>query len=105
MANKFKVTLFFLIVINSQCLANHGLNALPDERQIAGFFAYILGVHVLSIFAFLRRLIWLRVVSGVLYAPVLVLPLLLSFFSPLAGVLIFTLVIAFFVFVIVRKRK
>ncbi len=105
MSNRFTITLFFIFALSCRCLANHGLNALPDEKQIAAFFAYIIGIHLISIFAYLRRILWLRVVCGILYIPVLVLPYLLSVFSPYTGIFIFLLVMSFYIFVIVRKRK
>ncbi len=77
---------------------------LFSDTFINSLLAYIYFVHVLAIVAFFLRYEWLRVVAGVLYAPVFLIPTGLCFVN-FAFALLFLFTGAFFTFTIIIRRK
>lgn len=75
-----------------------------DEETITLFVTGIILVHLLVIGAYVSKILWLRVVAGVLYLPVFLIPLVLTSFSS-GFILVFIPPLLFFYFMIVKERK
>jgi hypothetical protein len=104
MNKKLTLTLFLLLGITIPCFAG-GIKGdlIPDELLWGALIWFILA-HVLGIVGFITRRLWVRIMAGVLYWPVMLVPLLLGFlYLPLA--LLAFPPILFFVFMIIRNRK
>ncbi|MCA6363314.1 MAG: hypothetical protein IM638_09765 [Bacteroidetes bacterium] len=104
MTKKLTLTLFLLVGITIPCFAG-GIKGdlIPDELLWGALIWFILA-HVLGIIGFITRTLWVRVIAGLLYGPVLLVPLLLGFlYLPLA--LLAIPPILFFVFLIIRQKK
>lgn len=91
-----------LLVVFFQLNMNGG--GFIDEDTITLFVMSIILVHLLVIGAYISKILWLRVVAGVLYLPVFLIPLVLTSFN--AGfALVFVPPLLFFYFMIVKERK
>lgn len=75
-----------------------------DEDTITLFVTSFILVHLLVIGAYISKILWLRVVAGVLYLPVFLIPLVLTSFNS-GFVLVFVPPLLFFYFMIVKERK
>lgn len=75
-----------------------------DEETITLFVMGIILIHLLCIGAFVSKILWLRIVSGILYLPVFLIPLALTSFSS-GFILVFIPPLLFFYFMIVKERK
>ena len=91
-----------LLVVFFQLNMNGG--GFIDEDTITLFVMSIILVHLLVIGAYISKILWLRVVAGVLYLPVFLIPLVLTSFN--AGfALVFVPPLLFFYFMIVKERN
>lgn len=104
MKTKRSLLSLFLIVCAIPCFAGEIKGSLVSDEMVAGFFIYLFFAHFLGILAFYFRVVWLRVLSGLIYLPVLAIPVLLFFLHASFGLLLIP-TLAFFVFLIVRRRK
>src|SRR4051812_13795823 len=100
MISRFKGILFFLFAVSlpflTGCMKKN--NTITDTG-VAFIFVFIALIHIISIWAYLGRIQWLRLVCSVLYVPVFLFPLALTLFNPIFVVL-FVPLAAFYVFVI-----
>jgi len=104
MKKRSVAVIIFFFAFCSSCFAGGIKGPLFDERIITFGIVTIVVVHILCIFAYLSRTLWLRVLCGVLYLPLLLVPLLLSFFEP-GFVILLLAMLAFYIFLILIKRK
>lgn len=104
MTKKLTLTLFLLLGITIPCFAGGIKGDLITTQQITFIICWFILAHVLGIIGFITRTLWVRIVAGILYGPVMLVPLLLGFlYLPLA--LLAIPPILFFVFLIIRQRK
>lgn len=104
MINKYKAILFFLVALNIPCFAGGLKGNLIDDKTIAIIVLAVILLHIVSVMAYYSRIVWLKVICGVLYMPVFAIPLILSIFNIGFALLLFPMV-AFFAFIIATKRK
>ena len=104
MINKYKTILFFLVALNIPCFAGGLKGNLVDDKTITFIILGIILIHIASVAAYYGRIVWLKVVCGILYMPIFAIPLVLSIFN-IGFALLFFPTIAFFAFIIATKRK
>ncbi|MES2679871.1 MAG: hypothetical protein V4635_08305 [Bacteroidota bacterium] len=104
MNNKLKALLFFLLVFTTPCFAGGIKGPLISDEAIATIVICIVLVHIFSIVAYVGKVLWLRVLCGVLYLPIFLIPLGLMFFEE-GFALLFIPTVLFYIFTIVKTRK
>lgn len=101
---KHKFLFLFLALLTFNCFAGGIKGPLISDEALNALLIGIIMIHLGCIAAFVTRNTVLRVLFGVLYLPVLIVPLLLSVLSAFFLIL-FIPVSVFYYFTIIRKRK
>lgn len=105
MQPRFKATLLLLCSSALPAFAGGIKGPLISDTAIYGFVFYVIIAHVLGIVTFIVNKLALRIVAGIIYAPVFLIPVALFLFSPLIGAITLLFALAFFVFMIIIPRK
>lgn len=105
MLNKNKIVLFFLIALGLPASANmNGVSGASILEFLFMVLALIVLVHVIAVIAYKRRIKWLRIISGILYLPILF--GLLKLIESSSFFLILLLgAAAFFYFIIIKEKE
>ncbi|MCU0434668.1 MAG: hypothetical protein MUC87_14530 [Bacteroidia bacterium] len=94
----------FLLISAIPAFAGGMKGGLIDDDMILPFWIWVVLTHALGVTAFIFRKLWLRILAGVLYIPMLLIPLVPAIFFPPFALLVIPAIL-FLVFMIIRKRK
>jgi hypothetical protein len=105
MQARYKATLLLLCCTALPCFAGGIKGPLISDTAIYVFVFYVIIAHALGIVTFVVNKLALRIVAGILYAPVFLIPIAIFFFSPLFGIITLLFALAFFIFMIIIPRN
>ena len=87
---------FFMLNMNGGGFISDGL--------ITTVILFVILAHVVSIAAYYFKITWLRVLCGILYLPVFLVPFVMFLFLP-ASILLYIPLFIFYYYFILRERK